>query len=149
MNELSRLKPPAGATKKRKRKGRGLGSGNGKTAGKGQKGQKARSGGSVPPGFEGGQMPLHRRLPKGGFKNRFRVEYAAVNVSQLNQFEDGAVVDLDTLIASGMVKRNEKLVKLLGHGELTKKLTIRVNKASATAQEKVAAAGGTIEVIGG
>ena len=149
MNELSRLKPPAGATKKRKRKGRGIGSGNGKTAGKGQKGQKSRSGGSVPPGFEGGQMPLHRRLPKGGFKNRFRVEYATLNVSALNRFDDGAVVDMETLVELGMVKKNQKLLKLLGHGEVSKKVTVKVNKASATAQSKVEAAGGTIEVIGG
>ena len=149
MNELSRLKPPAGATKKRKRKGRGPGSGNGKTCGKGQKGQKSRSGGSVPPGFEGGQMPLHRRLPKGGFKNRFRVEYSTVNVAQLNRFEDGTAIDLDMLVANGIIGNTKQPLKVLGHGELTKKLVIKTNKVSKSAQEKIEALGGTVEVIGG
>ena len=149
MNELSRLKPPAGATKKRKRKGRGPGSGNGKTCGKGQKGQKSRSGGSIPPGFEGGQMPLHRRLPKGGFTNIFRVEYETVNVSQLNRFDDGTVIDIQLLKSVGLVGGTKKPLKLLGHGELSKKLTLKVNKASAGAKAKVEASGGTVEVIGG
>lgn len=149
MNELSRLKPPAGATKKRKRKGRGIGSGNGKTCGKGQKGQNSRSGGGVMPGFEGGQMPLHRRLPKGGFTNIFRVEYSVINVSQLNQFDDGHVVDAEALKSAGLVRTTKKPVKLLGHGELTKKITLKINKASASATAKVEALGGTIEVIGG
>lgn len=149
MNELSRLKPPAGATKKRKRKGRGPGSGNGKTCGKGQKGQKSRSGGGTPPGFEGGQMPLHRRLPKGGFTNIFRVEYSIVNLSQLNQFEDGTVIDAETLSAKGIIGGTKKPLKVLGHGDISSKLTLKVNKISASAKAKVEAAGGTIEVIGG
>jgi large subunit ribosomal protein L15 len=149
MNELSRLKPAAGATKKRKRKGRGIGSGNGKTCGKGQKGQNSRSGGGVMPGFEGGQMPLHRRLPKVGFTNIFRVEYSVINVAQLNQFEDGQVLDAEALMTAGLVRTTKKPVKILGHGELTKKVTLKVNKASASATSKVEALGGTIEVIGG
>lgn len=149
MNELSRLKPPAGATKKRKRKGRGIGTGNGKTCGKGQKGQNSRSGGGVRPGFEGGQMPLARRLPKGGFTNIFRVEYEIVNVAQLNSFEDGAVIDIQVLAEAGLVGSTKRPVKILGQGELTKKLTLKVNKASASAQAKIEAIGGIIEVIGG
>jgi len=149
MNELSRLKPPAGATKKRKRKGRGPGSGNGKTCGKGQKGQNSRSGGGTRPGFEGGQMPLHRRLPKGGFTNIFRVEYSIVNLSQLEQFEDGTAIDAEILAAKGLIGGTKKPLKVLGHGEISKKLTLKVNKISASAKAKVEAAGGTIEVIGG
>lgn len=149
MNELSRLKPPAGATKKRKRKGRGIGTGNGKTCGKGQKGQNSRSGGGVRLGFEGGQMPLARRLPKGGFTNIFRVEYEIVNVAQLNSFEDGAVIDVQVLAEAGLVGSTKRPVKVLGNGELTKKLTLKVNKASASAQAKIEATGGIIEVIGG
>ena len=150
MNELSRLKPPAGAVRKRTRKGRGPGSGKGKTSARGQKGQKSRSGGSPPPGFEGGQMPLQRRLPKGGFTNIFRVEHSEVNVKQLeSRFEEGAVVDPQGLVDAGLVRNTRQPVKLLGNGEVTKKFTVKVHKVSATAQAKVEAAGGTVEVIGG
>ena len=146
MNELSRLKPPAGATKKRKRKGRGPGSGTGKTCGKGQKGQNSRSGGGVRPGFEGGQMPLNRRLPKRGFTNIFRVQYNLVNVGQLNCFEDGAVVDQQALVDAGVARNLRNPVKLLGNGELSKKLTLKVQKTSASAKAKIEAAGGSVEV---
>ena len=149
MNELSRLKPPTGATKKRKRKGRGPGSGTGKTCGKGQKGQKSRSGGGVPPGFEGGQMPIHRRLPKRGFNNIFRVEYSIVNVGQLDRFEEGAVVDQQALVDAGIARNLRSPVKLLGNGELSKKLTLKVHKTSASAKSKIEAAGGSVEVIVG
>ncbi len=150
MNELSRLKPPAGAVRKETRKGRGPGSGKGKTSARGQKGQKSRSGGSPPPGFEGGQMPLQRRLPKGGFTNIFRVEYSIVNVKQLDaRFEDGAVVDPQGLVDAGLARNTRRPVKVLGNGEIGKKLTVKVHKISATAQSKVEAAGGTVEVIGG
>jgi large subunit ribosomal protein L15 len=149
MNELSRLKPPTGATKKRKRKGRGPGSGTGKTCGKGQKGQKSRSGGGVPPGFEGGQMPIHRRLPKRGFNNIFRVEYSIVNVGQLERFEEGAVVDQQALVDAGITRNLRSPVKLLGNGELSKKLTLKVHKTSASAKSKIEVAGGSVEVIVG
>ena len=149
MNELSRLKPPAGATKKRKRKGRGPGSGTGKTCGKGQKGQKSRSGGGVPPGFEGGQMPMHRRLPKRGFNNIFRVKYSIVNVGQLDRFEEGTVVDQQALVDAGITRNLRHPVKLLGNGELSKKLTLKVHKTSASAKSKIEAAGGSVEVIVG
>ena len=149
MNELSRLKPPAGATKKRKRKGRGPGSGTGKTCGKGQKGQKSRSGGGVPPGFEGGQMPMHRRLPKRGFNNIFRVHYCIVNVGLLDRFDEGAVVDQQALVDAGITRNLRTPVKLLGNGELSKKLTLKVHKTSASAKSKIEAAGGSVEVIVG
>jgi len=150
MNELSRLKPPAGAVRKRMRKGRGPGSGKGKTSARGQKGQKSRSGGAPPPGFEGGQMPLQRRLPKGGFTNIFRVEYSEVNVKQLEaRFEEGAVVDPQGLVDAGLTRNTRQPVKLLGNGDVTKKFTVKVHKVSASAQSKVEAAGGTVEVIGG
>ena len=146
MNELSRLKPPAGATRTRKRKGRGPGSGNGKTCGKGQKGQNSRSGGGVRPGFEGGQMPLNRRLPKRGFTNIFRQEFHIVNVGQLDRFDEGAVVDRQALVDAGITRDMRNPVKLLGDGEISKKLTLKVNKSSASAKAKVEAAGGTVEV---
>lgn len=149
MGDLSKLKPAAGSVKTKKRVGRGVGSGLGKTSGRGQKGQKARSGGSVRPGFEGGQMPLHRRLPKGGFTNIFRVEYATVNVRALGRAKAGTVIDLSYLIAEGLVPSNSTRVKLLGDGGLETRLIVRVNKASASAIEKVKAAGGVVEVVGG
>ena len=145
--KLHELKPAPGSTAKRKRVGRGNGSGMGNTACRGHKGQKARSGGGVRPGFEGGQMPVTRRLPKHGFNNIFRQEYTVVNLEALeNKFEDGAEVTLETLVARGLIKKSDKRVKILGQGELTKKLTIRVNRISAAAAEKVAGAGGKVEV---
>lgn len=128
------------------RKGRGPGSGNGKTAGKGHKGQNARSGGGVRPGFEGGQMPLQRRVPKRGFVNVFATKYAFVNVCDLNKFEDGAVVDADALIAAGLIKKTLDGVKILGSGELTKKLTVNAAAFSESAKQKIEQAGGTAEV---
>ena len=145
--ELSNLRPAEGSKHKANyRKGRGHASGNGKTAGYGHKGQKARSG-APRPGFEGGQMPLYRRLPKRGFTNINRVEYAEVNVSTLNKFEDGAVVDIQTLLDEKVLKKTLGGVKILGRGELTKKLTVKVNAFSETAKQKIEACGGTCEVI--
>lgn len=149
MNELSRLKPPSGAHKTRKRVGRGPGSGTGKTAGRGQKGQKARAAAKTFPGFEGGQMPLQRRLPKRGFTPRNRVEYGTVNVVDLNFFEDGADVTPVELHAAGMIRKPTSLVKILGDGDLEVKLNVKAHKFSASASEKIAAKGGTAEVIGG
>lgn len=145
--KLFELKPAEGATKERYRKGRGIGSGNGKTAGKGHKGQKARSGGSIRPGFEGGQMPLARRIPKRGFKNIFATEYAAVNVESLNNFEAGAIVDADALIEAGIIKKTLDGVKILGGGEISKAITVRAAKFSKSAKEKIEAAGGKTEVV--
>ena len=145
--KLNELSPAVGSAKAAWRKGRGPGSGNGKTAGKGHKGQNARSGGGVRPGFEGGQLPLYRKLPKRGFKNRFAVNYAIVNVSALNKFEDGAVVDLEALLAAKLVRKELDGVKVLGEGELTKKLTVKATVFSATAKEKIEAAGGKIEEV--
>ena len=145
--KLNELSPAQGSAKSTWRRGRGAGSGNGKTAGKGHKGQNARSGGGVRPGFEGGQLPLYRKLPKRGFKNRFAVNYAIVNVSALNKFEDGAVVDLATLVEKRIVRKPLDGLKVLGNGELTKKLTVKATVFSATAKEKIEAAGGkTVEV---
>ena len=145
--ELSNLRPAEGSKHKANfRKGRGHGSGNGKTAGYGHKGQKARSG-APRPGFEGGQMPLYRRLPKRGFNNRNRVDYAEVNVSVLNRFEDGAVVDVQTFIDEKIVKDVLGGIKILGRGELNKKLTVKANAFSETAKQKIEACGGTCEVI--
>ncbi len=143
---LHELSPAPGSAKKAFRKGRGAGSGNGKTAGKGHKGQNARSGGGVRPGFEGGQMPLHRRLPKRGFNNHFATHYATINVSDLNRFEDGAVVDTQAIVDSGLIKKTLDGIKILGNGELTKKLTVNVAKVSETAKEKIEGAGGKVEV---
>ena len=144
---LSNLTPAEGSVHSSSfRRGRGHGSGNGKTAGKGHKGQKARSG-APRPGFEGGQMPLYRRLPKRGFKNRNTKEIVGINVSDLQIFEDGAVVTLESLIDSGIVKNLRDGVKILGNGELTKKLTVRANAFSEGAKAKIEAAGGTAEVI--
>ncbi len=149
MNELSRLKPPAGAVRRRKRVGRGIGSGNGKTAGRGQKGQKSRTGAGVRPGFEGGQMPMYRRLPKRGFHNPFKSDWQVVNVAALEAFEPGAVVDRDALIAAGLIRARRGPVVLLGKGELTHAVTVRVDRVSAGARKKVEGAGGTVEVAGG
>lgn len=145
--KLHELAPAEGATKERFRVGRGHGSGNGKTAGKGHKGQNARSGGGVRPGFEGGQMPLYRRLPKRGFTNHFAIHYAIVNVSDLNTFEDGAVVDAVALTEAGLVNDQLDGIKILGNGELTKKLTVQVTAFSASAKAKIEAAGGKAEVM--
>ena len=145
--DLSNLKPAAGSTHNDNfRRGRGHGSGNGKTAGKGHKGQKARSG-APRPGFEGGQMPLYRRIPKRGFKNRNRLEIVAINISALEKFDNGADVTVDTLIESGIIKNPKDGVKILGNGELTKKLNVKANAFSASAKEKIEALGGTCEVI--
>jgi large subunit ribosomal protein L15 len=145
MVNLSSLPADSGAAKNRKRVGRGSGSGNQKTAGRGHKGQKSRSGGGIHPWFEGGQMPLQRRIPKRGFTNIFRQEYAIVNVHQLNCFEDGSIVDAAALKLQGLVNQRETRIKLLGNGLLNKKLTIRVTACSATAIEKVKQAGGLVE----
>ena len=145
--ELSNLQPAEGSKHSDNfRRGRGHGSGNGKTAGKGHKGQKARSG-APRPGFEGGQMPLYRRIPKRGFKNRNRLEIVAINISALEKFDNGADVTVDTLIESGIVKNPKDGVKILGNGELTKKLNVKANAFSASAKEKIEALGGTCEVI--
>jgi large subunit ribosomal protein L15 len=145
--KLNELSPAQGSAKAAWRKGRGPGSGNGKTAGKGHKGQNARSGGGVRPGFEGGQLPLYRKLPKRGFNNRFAVNYAIVNVAALNAFENGAVVDLDALVAAKIVRKPLDGLKVLGNGELTKKLTVKATVFSATAKEKIEAAGGKTEEV--
>ena len=144
INELS---PMPGSTHVAKRKGRGPASGNGKTAGCGQKGQKSRSGGGVRVGFEGGQMPLARRVPKRGFNNIFAKPLEAVNVSVLEMFEDGAVVDAAALLESGVLSKCVYGVKILGNGEITKKLTVKANAFSASAKEKIEAAGGKAEVV--
>ena len=145
--KLYELSPAAGSVKDVKRIGRGHGSGNGKTAGKGHKGQNARSGGGVSPGFEGGQMPMTRRIPKRGFNNIFATKYSVVNVSDLDQFVDGTVVDADLLKASGLIKKTNDGVKILGNGELTKNLTVKAAAFSASAKEKIEKAGGKAEVM--
>lgn len=145
--KLHELKPAEGSTKAKKRIGRGTATGQGKSAGKGQKGQKARSGGGVRLGFEGGQMPLYRRLPKIGFTNIFRKEYAVVNLSDLERFDNGTVVNPDVLKEAGLVKAMLSGVKILGNGDLTKNLTVQAHKFSKTAADKIAAAGGKVEVI--
>ncbi|HCH68693.1 MAG: 50S ribosomal protein L15 [Eubacteriales bacterium] len=145
--KLHELSPAAGSTAPAWRKGRGPGSGNGKTAGKGHKGQNARSGGGVRPGFEGGQLPLYRKLPKRGFYNRFATVYSIVNVEALNAFEDGAVVDLEALTEKGIIRKEYDGLKVLGRGEITKKLTVKAKIFSASAKEKIEAAGGKVEVI--
>jgi large subunit ribosomal protein L15 len=144
--KLSDLRPPEGAKTQKKRVGRGKGSGLGKTAGKGHKGLRARSGGGTKPGYEGGQMPMQRRLPKRGFTNIFRKEWAVVNVKDLNRFEPGAVVDAEALRSEGLMKGAVTGVKLLAGGEITRKLTVKVDRASKAAVEKVKAAGGNVEV---
>ena len=146
--KLHQLSPAPGSTSERKRIGRGPASGQGKTAGKGHKGQKARAGRGMRAGFEGGQMPLQRRLPKRGFNNIFAKEIAIVNLSAIDEkFEDGAVVDIDALIASGLVKKQLDGVKVLGNGEITKKLTVKANAFSESAKAKIEAAGGKAEVV--
>lgn len=145
--KLHELRPAEGTTKNKKRLGRGTASGQGKSAGKGQKGQKSRSGGGVRVGFEGGQMPLYRRLPKVGFTNIWRKEYAVVNLSDLDIFENGTVVNLDALKEAGLVKAVKNGVKILGTGEINKSLTVQAQKFSKTAAEKITAAGGKVEVI--
>ena len=145
--ELSNLRPAEGSKHSDNfRRGRGHGSGNGKTAGKGHKGQLARSG-HKKPGFEGGQMPLYRRLPKRGFKNRYSKENVGINVDALNRYEDGAVVTVETMIETGLVSNPRDGVKILGNGEVTKKLTVKANAFSESAKAKIEAAGGTVEVI--
>ncbi len=146
--KLYEINQPEGAIKKRKRVGRGVATGNGKTSGKGHKGQNARSGGGVRPGFEGGQLPLFRRLPKRGFTNApFKTEYATINLSDLEKFEDGAVVTPELLKEMGIVKKQLAGIKVLGNGELTKKVTVKASKFSKTAVEKIEKLGGKAEVI--
>ncbi|MBQ8583834.1 MAG: 50S ribosomal protein L15 [Clostridia bacterium] len=146
--KLHELSPAEGSTQEKFRKGRGPGSGNGKTAGKGHKGQNARSGGGVRPGFEGGQLPLYRKLPKRGFNNfRFAKKYSVINVQSLNKFNDGEVVDCAALLAMGVINNVFDGVKVLGEGELTKKLTVKAAVFSASAKEKIEAAGGKTEVV--
>ena len=145
--KLHELSPAEGSARAAYRRGRGPGSGNGKTAGRGHKGQNARSGGGVRPGFEGGQLPLYRKLPKRGFHNHFAKEYAIVNVEKLNAFEDGAEVDLQALLDKKIVRRELDGLKVLGRGELTKKITVKAAVFSGSAKEKIEAAGGKAEVI--
>ena len=146
--KLNELRPAEGSVQERFRKGRGAGSGNGKTAGKGHKGQNARSGGGVRPGFEGGQLPLYRKLPKRGFNNyRFGKQYTIVNVDALNRFEDGAVVDADALLAAGVISKVLDGIKVLGEGEALKKITVKAAVFSAAAKEKIEAVGGKTEVV--
>jgi large subunit ribosomal protein L15 len=145
--ELHNLKPTEGSTHSRKRLGRGTGSGTGKTSGKGHKGQNARSGGGTRPGFEGGQTPWFKRIPKRGFTNRFRKEFATVNVSELNKYEDGTVVTPELLLQDKLIRKYLDGVKILGDGELAKKLTVQANKFTGSAVAKIEAAGGTSEVI--
>ena len=144
--KLSDLRPAKGARSAKKRVGRGKGSGLGRTSGRGEKGLRARSGGGTPPGYEGGQMPLQRRIPKRGFVNVFRKEYSIVHVKDLNRFDAGDVVDLSALSAAGLVKNVRDGVKLLADGDVTRPVTVRVDKASRAAMKKVADAGGTVEV---
>ena len=145
--KLNELSPAVGSAKDAYRRGRGPGSGNGKTAGKGHKGQNARSGGGVRPGFEGGQLPLYRKLPKRGFTNIFATKYAIVNVEKLNAFEDGAVVDINALLEKKIIRKELDGLKVLGGGEITKKLTVKAAIFSASAKDKIEAAGGQAEVI--
>lgn len=145
--KLHELAPAPGSTQAPKRKGRGIGSGNGKTAGKGHKGQNARSGGGVRPGFEGGQNPLYRRVPKRGFNNAFRKEYAIVNIEELNAFAAGTEVTPEVLVETGIVKNPLAGIKILGNGEVSVTLTVKANKFSQSAVEKIQAAGGKTEVI--
>ena len=145
--KLHELSPAQGSAKSRYRKGRGPGSGNGKTAGRGHKGQNARSGGGVRPGFEGGQLPIYRRLPKRGFNNHFAKEYAIINVGRLNEFDEGSVINVQTLLECGILNKALDGLKVLGNGELTKKLTVEAKIFSASAKEKIEAAGGKAQVI--
>lgn len=145
--KLEEIKSPPGANKSPKRVGRGIGSGHGKTSTRGHKGQKARSGGKIRPGFEGGQMPLQRRIPKRGFTNIFKQRWSIVNVKDLNIFDEGTVVTIDMLKQAGLIRKNDLPVKLLGDGEVEKQLTVQVHKASHQAEDKIMAKGGKIEVI--
>jgi len=145
--KLNELSPPKGSRRPRKRVGRGVGSGKGKTAGRGTKGYNSRSGGGVRPGFEGGQMPLHRRLPKRGFTNIFKKKIAVINIRDLSKFENGSIVDEAALIRAGLVKGRRDGIKLLGHGEIKTPLTIKVNMLSKNAREKIIEAGGNVEVL--
>ena len=145
--KLEELKPVAGSTHRKKIVGRGIGSGVGKTSGKGHKGQNARSGGGVRPGFEGGQMPLYRRLPKRGFNNIFAKQYVSVNVEVLDKFNDGDEITAETLLAKGVISKTLDGVKLLGRGDVTKKVNVKVAKISASAKEKIEKAGGKVEVM--
>ena len=145
--KLHELSPNINSTKSPKRLGRGTGSGLGKTSGKGHKGQNARSGGGVRPGFEGGQLPLYRRLPKRGFNNNFAKEYSIINIAALDSFENGAVVDYDKQLECGMIGKSKDGLKILGNGEIGKKITVRAKVFSASAKEKIEAAGGACEVI--
>ena len=144
---LDELQPAEGSKFTRKRVGRGIGSGTGKTSGKGHKGQNARSGGGVRPGFEGGQMPLYRRLPKRGFKNIFAKQYVSINVEDLNKLEEGTEVTAEVLKSAGIISKTLEGFKILGRGEVTKKLTVKVAKYSASAKEKIEKAGGKAEVM--
>ena len=144
--KLHELLPPDGSRRPRKRVGRGVGSGNGKTAGRGTKGHNSRSGGGVRPGFEGGQMPLHRRLPKRGFTNIFKKKIVVINIRDLARFESGSIVDEAALVRIGLVKGRRDGIKLLGKGEISVPLTVKVNDASKSAREKILAAGGNVEV---
>jgi large subunit ribosomal protein L15 len=145
--KLHEISPAAGARRNRKRVGRGVASGQGKTAGRGSKGQGARSGGNVRPGFEGGQMPIHRRLPKRGFSNPFKRQYAIVNLRDLARFASGSTVDELALVKEGLVRGRYDGIKLLGQGEVTQALQVKVHAISKRAEEKIAAAGGTVEVL--
>jgi large subunit ribosomal protein L15 len=145
--KLHELSPAQGSRKARKRIGRGVGSGKGKTAGRGTKGQNSRSGGGVRPGYEGGQMPIHRRLPKRGFKNIFKKKIAAINIKDLKKFESGGLVDQTELVRIGLVKGKIDGIKLLGNGEIDRPLKIKVNQVSNNARQKIEAAGGSIEVV--
>ncbi|MDP8255523.1 MAG: 50S ribosomal protein L15 [Candidatus Alcyoniella australis] len=148
MYDLSNLSPPDGARRKRMRRGRGIAAGKGKTCGRGHKGQNSRSGGGVPAGFEGGQMPLIRRIPKRGFKNPFRKEYALVKVCELSRFEDGSVIDAQLLLDQGLIRKLPKHgLKVLGNGEIKVALTVKANKFTNSAKEKLTAAGGKVEEI--
>ena len=145
--KLNELSPPSGSRKSRRRLGRGVGSGRGKTAGRGTKGQNSRSGGGVRPGFEGGQMPIQRRLPKRGFANIFQKKIVAVNIRDLKRFESGSIVDEAALVRAGLVKGRRDGVKLLGHGDISIPLTIKVNSISKSAKSKIESAGGKVEVV--
>ena len=145
--KINELSPAEGSRKKRKRVGRGPGSGHGKTCCRGHKGQRSRSGGGVRPGFEGGQMPLHRRLPKRGFTNIFRKEYNILNVEDLNRFEPNALLDADAFKQAGLIKKMMDGIKLLGTGEITRPVVVKIQKVSKTAKEKIEAAGGKVELI--
>lgn len=144
--EIHELGPAAGSKTTRRRVGRGIGSGLGKTAGKGHKGQKARTGGKIRRGFEGGQTPIFRRIPKRGFNNIFKIEYATINVGDLEKFEDGVTVNMELLLKEGIIRKELAGLKILGNGNLNKKLTVEAKKFSAAAKEKIEAAGGKIEV---